>query len=176
MSVLVVFEHRAGKWNRMSFEALAAGLELRDVYGEVYGAAIGHDISELSAQASRYHAAKLFLLDHALLADYTPDGYSLGLEQLIRKIQPDLVIFPHTYQARDYAPKVAARFGKPLVSDVVAIHPGEKTFVRQLFQGKMNSEVRFTEGPRFISIQAGAFGAAEPSGQAGTAEPVEINL
>src|SRR3954447_16688497 len=178
MSVLVVFEHRAGKWNRMSFEALAAGLELRDVYGEVYGAAIGHDISELSAQASRYHAAKLFLLDHALLADYTPDGYSLGLEQLIRKIQPDLVIFPHTYQARDYAPKVAARFGKPLVSDVVAINPAGTgaTFVRQLFQGKLNSEVRFAEGPCFISVQAGAFRAVEADGESAMAEPFEISL
>jgi electron transfer flavoprotein alpha subunit len=178
MSVLVVFEHRAGKWNRMSFEALAAGLELREVFGEVYGAAIGHDIGELAAQASRYGAAKLFLLDHALLADYTPDGYSLALEQLIRKIQPDLVIFPHTYQARDYAPKVAARFGKPLVSDVVGINPAGKgaTFVRQLFQGKLNSEVRFAEGPCFISVQAGAFRATEADGESAKADAFEINL
>ena len=53
MSVLVVFEHRAGKWNRMSFEALNAGLALRDVFGDVYGVAVGHNIGEIAAEASR---------------------------------------------------------------------------------------------------------------------------
>ncbi len=99
-------------------------------------------------------------------------------QQLIGKIQPDLVIFPHTYQARDYAPKIAARFGKPLVSDVIAVNTADKsaTFVRQLFQGKLNSEVKFGQGPGFISVQAGAFRAAEPGDQAGTVEPFEVTL
>ncbi|MFL6448449.1 MAG: electron transfer flavoprotein subunit alpha/FixB family protein [Bryobacteraceae bacterium] len=178
MSILVVFEHRADRWNRMSFEALSAGFELRDVFGEVYGAAIGHNLAELGTQASQFGAAKLFLLDHPLLADYTADGYSLALEQLIRRVQPDLVIFPHTYQARDYAPKVAARFSKPLVSDVIGVQSGDKsaTFVRQLFQGKLNSEVKFLERPGFISVQAGAFRAAEAAAQLGTVEPFEVTL
>jgi len=172
MSVLVVFEHRAGKWNRMSFEALTAGLEFPDVYG----VAIGHNIGELATEASRYGAQKVFTLDHPLLADYTSDGYSVALEQLVRQVQPDLVIFPHTYQARDYAPKVAARFGKPLVSDVIGVNAGEKTFVRQLFQGKLNSELKFADGPGFISVQAGAFRATEPGAQQGAAEPFEVSL
>jgi len=87
-----------------------------------------------------------------------------------------LVIFPHTYQARDYAPKVAARFGKPLVSDVIGVNAGEKTFVRQLFQGKLNSELKFADGPGFISVQAGAFRATEPGAQQGAAEPFEVSL
>ena len=178
MSVLVVFEHRAGKWNRMSFEALAAGFELRQAFGDVYGVAIGHNLDDLAAQASQYGAANVFLLSHALLADYTADGYSLALEQLIRQIQPELVIFPHTYQVRDYAPKVAARFGKPLVSDIIGVNPADKsaTFVRQLFQGKLNSEVKFAERPGFISVQAGAFRAAEPGAQPGPVEPFEVTL
>jgi electron transfer flavoprotein alpha subunit len=178
MSILVVFEHRADKWNRMSFEALTAAFALRDAFGEVYGAAIGHNLDALATQASQYGAAKIFLLNHDLLADYTADGYSLALEQLIRRIQPELVIFPHTYQARDYAPKVAARFGQPLVSDVIGVNPADKsaTFVRQLFQGKLNSEVKFSEGPGFISVQAGAFRAAEPGAQPGTVEPFDVTL
>ena len=176
MSILVVYEHRAGKWNRMSFEALTAGFELREVFGDVYGAAIGHNLDDLATEASRFGTAKLFLLDDPLLADYTPDGYSLALEQLIRQIKPDLVIFPHTYQARDYAPKVAARFDKPLVSDVIGVNAGAKTFVRQLFQGKLNSEVKFAESPGFISVQAGAFRAAEPGEEPGAVERFGVTL
>jgi electron transfer flavoprotein alpha subunit len=139
---------------------------------------MGHDISELTTQASQNGTVKVFLLDHPLLADYTPDGYSLALEQLIRKVQPDAVIFPHTYQARDFAPKVAARFGKPLVSDVIGVNAADKsaTFVRQLFQGKLNSEVKFAEGPAFISVQSGAFRAAEAGSEPGAVEPFEVNL
>jgi len=86
------------------------------------------------------------------------------------------VIFPHTYQARDYAPKVAARFGKPLASDVISVNAAQKTFVRQLFQGKLNSEIKFAEAPAFISIQAGAFRAEQPGAQSGAVEPIEISL
>jgi len=176
MSILVVLEHRAGKWNRMSFEALTAASEMGNAFGDVYAAAIGQNIGELAAQATQYGAAKVFVLEHPLLADYTADGYSLALEQLIRQIEPDLVIFPHTYQARDYAPKVAARFGRPLVSDVIGVNAADKTFLRQLFQGKLNSEVKFVGGPCFISVQAGAFRAAEPGGQAGTVEALNMTL
>jgi electron transfer flavoprotein alpha subunit len=160
----------------MSFEALTAGLELRDAFGDVYGVAIGHNLGELGTEASRYGAQKVFILDHPLLADYTPDGYSLALEAVIRQVQPDLVIFPHTYQARDYAPKVAARFGKPLVSDVIGVNAGDKTFVRQLFQGKLNSELKFADSPGFISVQAGAFRATEAGTQPGAIEPFEVSL
>lgn len=178
MSILVVLEHRGGKWNRMSFEALAAGQQLREALGDVNVAAVGHDISELAAQASQYGAAKVTVLDHPLLSDYTPDGYTAALETLIQSSRPDLVIFPHTYQVRDFAPKLAARFGKPLVSDVIGIKQDGKsaTFVRQLFQGKLNSEVSMTGSPFFVSVQAGAFRAAEPSGPPAPIEQADISL
>jgi electron transfer flavoprotein alpha subunit len=74
----------------------------------------------------------------------------------VRKKNPALVVFGHTYQTRDYAPKLAARFGRVLISDVIAGKP--PVFVRQMFQGKFNADVRLMgEGPHFISIQAGAW-------------------
>jgi electron transfer flavoprotein alpha subunit len=86
------------------------------------------------------------------------------------------VIFPHTYQARDYAPKVAARFGKPLVSDVVGVQAATKTYVRQLFQGKLNSEIKTDDDPGFISIQAGAFRGAEPGSERAPVESFDLTL
>ena len=75
-------------------------------------------------------------------------------------MNPQFVVLPHTYQVRDFAPKLATRFGRNLVSDVVKlrIDGGRAVAVRQLFQGKLNADyVLPSEGPGFLSIQAGAY-------------------
>jgi len=95
---------------------------------------------------------KAYTIDYA----YTADVYTAAVEQLVRKLHPELVVFGHTYQTRDYAPKLAARFGRVLIGDVIAARP--PIFVRQIFQGKFNADVRLVgEGPHFVSIQAGAW-------------------
>ncbi len=179
MSVLVVLEQRGGKWNRMSFEALAAGQKIGESLGvPVQAAVLGADTGGLAKEASGYNVAKVFVLDHALLAEYTPDGYTAALEQLIKSAQPRTVVFPHTYQVRDYAPKLATRFGKPLVSDVVDVkaEAGNIEFVRQLFQGKLSADIRVAEAPQFISIQGGAFRTAEPANASGSIESFNVQL
>ncbi len=101
-------------------------------------------------------------MEHDLLDSYTADGYTAALEQLIRKTQPKLVLFPHTYQVRDFAPKLATRFSQVLVSDVIAarVDAGTLTLVRQFFQGKLSGDVRVSgAGPVFASLQAGAWRA-----------------
>jgi electron transfer flavoprotein alpha subunit len=97
---------------------------------------------------------------HPLLKQYTPDGFTIALEQLIQQLQPSFVVFPHTYQVRDFAPRLAARFGQVLIADITGIEfrDGAPAFVRQLLQGKLNGDYRHTgEGPCFLSVQAGAF-------------------
>ncbi len=164
MSVIAVLEQHGGKWNKMSFEALAAAQKIAQALDTPLHAAVpGAGIQELTGDAALYGAEKVFALDHPLLGDYTPEGYTAALEQLIKSQQPKVVIFPHTYQVRDYAPKLATRLGKELVSDVVDVKSegGQILFVRQLFQGKLNANVRVSKDPEFVSIQAGAFRAAE---------------
>jgi electron transfer flavoprotein alpha subunit len=101
---------------------------------------------------------------------YTADGYTAAVEELIRKENPTLVVFGHTYQTRDYAPKVAARFGRVLIGDVIGGKP--PVFVRQLFQGKFNADVRLVgDGPHFVSIQAGAWRADATAVQVQTFTP-----
>src|ERR1019366_8038350 len=99
---------------------------------------------------------------------YTADGTIHALEQVIRNVAPAYVLFPHTYQVRDFAPALATRFGQVLISDVIAIHTGSDgapTFVRQLFQGKLNADSRPPPQPAstpcVVSIQAGAFRASD---------------
>lgn len=159
MSILAVLEQRDGVWNRMSFEALAAAQQFGAELGlPVYAAVVGTNIQELSATK----LDGIYTVEHSLLSAYTPDGYSLALSQLISKIDATLVVFPHTYQVRDFAPKLATSFRKVLVSDCIGhrVENGQIHFVRQVFQGKINAEVSFAGGPPFFaSIQAGAWRA-----------------
>src|SRR5580698_4906937 len=111
MSVLVVLEQNAGKWNRMSFEALAAAKTIADALGVPLNAAvIGSSVDSLAKEAAAYPVAKVIAVQHELLANYTPDGYTSAFEQLIKTAKTEAVVFPHTYQVRDYAPKLATRF------------------------------------------------------------------
>lgn len=179
MSVLVCLEQRGGKWNRMSFEALAAGKKIAQAQNlPVEAAVLGAGIGELANEAARFDARKVFALDDALLSDYTPDGYTAALEQLIKAANAKFVVFPHTYQVRDFAPKLATRFQKALISDVVDIKEenGQLFFVRQLFQGKLSADVRAAGDLEFVSIQAGAFRAAEPASAANPIENFSVKL
>jgi electron transfer flavoprotein alpha subunit len=94
-------------------------------------------------------------------------------------VNPSLVLFPHTYQVRDFAPKLATRFNQVLISDVVGyrVEGGNPIFVRQLFQGKLNADVKpGGPAPHFASIQAGAFRADQVEAGSGTIEPFNPDL
>lgn len=161
-SVLVIMEQRGGGWNRMSFETLAAGQKLAAELGQTVSAAIpGHAVEALANQLATRTLDRVYAVEHDLLGDYTADGYTAALEQLIRKVQPSFVLFPHTYQVRDLGPKLATRFNQALICDVIGMrNQNGPVFVRQLFQGKLNADVRpGGPAPYFVSIQAGAFDA-----------------
>ena len=160
--VLVILEYRRA-WNRMSWEALAAGKEIAAQLNQPLLAAVaGANLDEAAADLAARPLARAYAVRHALLNDYTADGFIAAFEQLIPSIDPLLVLFPHTYQVRDFAPRLAARFGQTLIADVVAIgiDSGQPVFVRQLFQGKLNADYCHNgDGPCFASLQAGAFRA-----------------
>ena len=163
MSVLVILEQQGGKWHRMSWETLTAGQQFASAMGQPVEAAVaGHSVGALAAEAASKKVAKVYAIEHELLKDYTADAYTAAIEALIRKINPALVLFPHTYQVRDFAPKLATRFSQVLVSDVISVRmeAGSPVFVRLLFQGKLNGDVRVSgPGPHFASLQAGALRA-----------------
>jgi electron transfer flavoprotein alpha subunit len=170
--VLVVLEERAGHIARIGWEAVAAGQRLGAQLGLPVNAAIpGAETEALAAEAAARPLAKVIRVEHALLAQYTADGFTLALQQLIENERPTHVVLPHTYQVRDYAPALAARFGQVLIGDVVEIGDGP-VFTRQLLQGRMNGTYRHTGGgPCFVSVQAGAF-RVDPVLYQGTASVV----
>jgi electron transfer flavoprotein alpha subunit len=160
--IWVVFEERDGRVSRASWEALAAGQKLAQITGKALNATvIGAETESLAQEAAAKPVSKVARIEHALLAPYTPDGYTLALQQFIEKENPTELVFPHTYQVRDFAPALAARMNEVLISDVVGISEGP-TFTRQLLQGRLAGSYRHAGGgPCFVSVQAGAFRADE---------------
>jgi electron transfer flavoprotein alpha subunit len=174
MKILVVTEHRQGKWNNASFETLAAAQQIAGAAsGTVSVVVLGRGVSTFADELAGKAVGEVLAVEHELLADYTPDGYCVALKQVIEGAKPDLVLFPHTYQVRDFAPRLAAMLGKGMIGDCVGYRSegGKLTFVRQMFQGKTVADVTFLGvGPWFASFQAGAFRAdlvqAHASGRA----------
>jgi electron transfer flavoprotein alpha subunit len=175
MSVLLVLEASGGKIRRASWEALAAALKLGPAQ-DVTAVVIGAQTETLAVEAAAKGIGKVVRVEHSLLAHYTADGFSLALYQLLQNQNgAKCVVFPHTYQVRDYAPALACKLGQVLIGDVIAIEDGP-LFTRQLLQGRLNGTYRHIgNGPCFVSVQAGAFrsDALETQGNAASA-PIEL--
>src|SRR5258706_6357234 len=183
MKILVVTEQRQGKWNNASFETLAAAQQIsKDTSSAVSALVIGKGVAAFANELAAKNVAEVLRVEHDLLEAYTPDGFCVALKQVIESAKPDLVLFPHTYQVRDFAPKLAAMLGKGMIGDCIGYRyeGGKLVFVRQMFQGKTAADVTFSGvAPWFASFQSGAFRAdllaAHPNGKA-PIKTVAVNL
>jgi electron transfer flavoprotein alpha subunit len=163
MKILVITEQRDGKWNKVSFETLAAAQQIaKETGGSLSAAIVGNRIDAIAAELAGYRLDEVHLVQHELLEKYTPDGFTIALRKLIEQTKPELVLLPHTYQVRDFAPKLAASLGKGMIGDCIGhrFEGGKLTFVRQMFQGRTNADVVFLgDAPWIASFQAGAYRA-----------------
>jgi electron transfer flavoprotein alpha subunit len=183
MKILLITEQREGKWSNVSFETLTAAQQIvQQTKGTLSGVVIGKGVAALADDLATRQLDEVILVEHDLLDKYTPDGFSVALRQVIECVKPDLVLLPHTYQVRDFAPKLAASMGKGMIGDCIAYRyeNGKLIFVRQMFQGRTAADVVFTgDAPWVASFQAGAFradlAAKHASGKA-PVKSVSVNL
>jgi electron transfer flavoprotein alpha subunit len=163
MKILLIAEQREGKFNKVSFETLAAAQQIvQHTKGSLIGLVIGKGVAPLADELAASQLDEVLLIEHELLEKYAPDGFSLALRQVIESTKPDLVLLPHTYQVRDFAPKLAASMGKGMIGDCISYRyeNGKLIFVRQMFQGRTAADVVFAGDPPWIaSFQASAFRA-----------------
>ena len=157
--LLVIAEQREGVVNRVSWEVITAAQQMD---GPVTVAVVGTDLGGVTEVLRQADVAEVLVLDHSALASYTPDGYVEALAQLVDHEGPEVVLFPHTYQTRDFAPKLAVRLDRPLITDCIGSkpHDGGVAFVRPMFQGKFMADVvPEGPGPYLVSFQIGAYRA-----------------
>jgi electron transfer flavoprotein alpha subunit len=171
--ILAFIEHRSGTVNKSSLEAIAAAQTLGEqLQQSVTAVVLG---SESAAQEiAAYDVAKVIHADSDKLADYTPDAYADGLEQVVKQVDPSFVFLTHTYQVRDFAPKLAARFGKSLISDCIRakVDGANLGFTRRIFLGKLDADVSSDRAaPVFVTFQTGAY--RPDHAQKGSGAPVE---
>jgi electron transfer flavoprotein alpha subunit len=181
-TILVVVEQREGKLNRVSLETIAAAQAIAaDTGWQVEAAVAGSGVGDIAKEVAGRKLAKVYAVESDALKAYTPDGYVSALRQFIAERKPRLVLMPHTYQVRDFAPKLATALERSLVSDCIGYrHEGGKlVFTRQMFQGKFAADVVCGgEPPHFATFQAGAFRGdqAAAADSAAAVEPVSAKV
>ncbi len=161
MDILIIFEHSNGKIHRMSWEAVAAGQSLAKDLGLTTAILIlGSNVNELVEEASKKDVDEVLAVDHPLLEKYSSDGYSVAIKQIITDESPTYVIMGHTYMVRDFLPRVSVALKKPLLCDLTGYYMenGNPVFMRQLFQGKITSDILPNgEPPYLLTFQSAAF-------------------
>lgn len=169
--ILVYIEVTDGQLNPASNEALRAGQLIAAATGQAVEAVVfGYGVEAVAAQVATKGVRAVHLVSDERLAQYTADGVTRAFQQVIGLTQPALIVMSHTYQVRDFAPKLAASLGRALIGDCVNFHleEGQLVLTRQIFQGKLVADVAPTgERPWFVSFQIGAFRGDECA--AGTA-------
>src|SRR5580765_4385476 len=182
MSILVVVEQREGKLNRVSMETLTAAQALAAETGwPLEAAVVGSNVAAITSEVAGKKLAKVYAIENAKLEPYTPDAFAHALKQFVTSKQPKLVLMPHTYQVRDFVPKLATAMGRTAISDCIGFKKeGDKLFFsRQMFQGKFAADVSFScDAPWFVTFQNGAFRGDKVEGGASAApvESVKVDL
>ena len=160
--ILVIAESSSGgKLNRATWETLVGAQQLAAATSsEITMVVPGASVASVAAELANAQVKEIVTVEHAALEPYTPDGFTAALQDAIGQLAPSHVLLPHTYQTRDFAPKLAARLDRALLTDVTGIKTScsETAFTRPMFQGKLTADV-VPQGPapHFITFQIGAY-------------------
>ncbi len=181
-NILVVVEQREGKLNRVSWETIAAGQAIAAQTGwSLEAAVVGSNVAAIAAEVAAKRVAKVYDIESPKLEPYTPDAFAHALKECLAQHPAKLVLMPHTYQVRDFIPKLATALKTTAISDIIGFkYEGAKlVFTRQVFQGKFVADVTFGgSGTCFATFQNGSFRAdkAEAGASAAPVETVNVDV
>lgn len=173
--VLVLAESRGGELRKVAMEAVTAARSLADARnGEVHAMLIGAPgIADKAPQLATHGADVVLVVEHAGLAHHSAEVSAATIAERA-KSGYDAVVFSASAQGKDLAPRVAAKLGVPMLSDVTgftadagalsAQHPG--------YASKIVQSLSLKATPAIVSVRPGAFTAAE-SAKAGRVEKVQ---
>lgn len=178
--ILVFIEHKNCVLNKTSLEAIAAAQAIGNDLGLKASAVIACDKDcSLAQEIAQYDLEKVIVAKNEKLGTYTPDGYADAWEQVIKATNPKYIVMSHTYQVRDFAPKVAARLGREVVGDVIRYKAenGKLVLTRRIFLGKLDADVTVGgDAPYFVTFQSGAFRGDTASKGSAAIETMDVTV
>ena len=179
-TILVIVEQREGKLNRVSWETIAAGQAIAAETGWTLEAAVaGANVSAIASEVAQKKVSKVYDVESAKLEPYTPDAFAHALKDFLGKHPAKLVLMPHTYQVRDFVPKLATAMETTAITDAIGYRheSGKVVFTRQMFQGKFVADVSFAgSGPCFVTFQNGSFRGDKVEAGAAPAPVEKVNV
>ena len=178
--ILVFIEHKDCVLNKSSLEAITAAQNIGKDLGLKVAAVLPCDKDcALAGEIAGYDLEKVIVARNEKLGTYTPDGYADAWEHVIKATNPQYIVMSHTYQVRDFAPKVAARMGRELVGDCIRYkaHGGKLTLTRRIFLGKLDADVTIGgDAPYFVTFQSGAFRGDNAEKGSATVETMDVTV
>ena len=166
MKFLVFLEDHEGALQKDSLGVLSKATSLG---GEVEAVLLGAGVEGLAGDAGRYGAARVHVMDDALLSAPLPQPRVDALEKLVGEGGYDAVLFAASVLSADVAAGLAARLGAGLNWDLtdLVVEDGKLVGKRPALGDSVYVDVGWTSEPRLALIRSGTF---EPSESGGTAE------
>ena len=170
MDILVVLEDNRGSLHRMSKEAIAGAQKMG---GSISALAIGSNSDALAGELSGVDLAEVITVSHDLVSSYNADGYSEVVKQVIESESPQTIVIGHSYQTRDFMPRVSAKLDIPFIPDIISMDDG---IVKQVLNAKLNALVTTSADQVILSFQSATFSEEAMVTGSCLTRSIEVNL
>ena len=170
MDILVVLEDNRGSLHRMSKEAIAGAQKMG---GSISALAIGSNADALAEELSGVDLVEVITVSHNLVSSYNADGYSDVVSQVIKSESPKTIIAGHSYQTRDFMPRVSAKLDIPFIPDIISMDDG---IVKQVLNAKLNALVTTSADQVILSFQSATFSEEAMVTGSCLTRSIEVNL
>ncbi len=176
--ILVFCETKDGKLKKVSREALSIGRKLAEkTGGDLAAVVVGSQAASLAADAGHYGAKKLYAVESAALDSYTTGQTTAAVKQAVDDFKPSVLLMGGTSNGRDLAPRLAARLGVGVASDVDQLDwtDGKLRARRSIYSGKVFGRVEISGTPAIATTRPNAFSAEVVAG-GGAADVVKVSF
>ena len=138
MKLFVFIQHEEEKINSVSLEALQGAQEITKNSGGTVSAVTFS--SKIGKQLTSYDLNEILVIESSKLEHYDPLYYVKAMEDVVVSESPHILVFGHSYETRDWVPRLSARLDIPFISDCIGFKNDEFTLIRSVYKGKFNSD------------------------------------
>ena len=171
MNSLVIIEHKDNKMHRMSIEAIVGA---QKIGGQITALVIGKDCDEVANKLLNYEIEKTIVVDHDLVPAYNADGYKEIIKQVFDSVDPKFIIAGHTYQSRDFMPRISAALEIPLIADLIEVENDK--YVKQIMNSKLNASITPIQDKAILTFQSASFSEEDIKKGSNSLEKFEVTL